>query len=1263
MKKLINRTIAYLLCATALLSCAQEIEPNLGASDDTNIPEGYTLQTFSAVSEQTKTSIVSGNTVWNKEDKILVLYTDGTVSDPFSLKEGDGTTSGKFQGLVPDGKTASYAIYPHDVYSSVSEETVNVTIASEQPGTFAAGNIAVANVDEENNLSFRNVNSFLVFQLKSGSAVTKVEVSSVDGSPLAGTVAVDCSGDEPAAGEVSETSPSVSMTTAGEGIYYMSIVSGVTHAQGLKMTYYSDEKETGVYYFNRNLTIAVNTMYQLGEVETDGNYYVTVEGAGSRNGMNWANAFSKADMFKRITISETHSDATNEAKFAALDGATFHVAAGEYDLGADASVSIEAAKEISFKVIGGYNASTAERDLEKNLTVFTGKSEHRIFVLGGNMAVEFDGVNFANGYADGNGGALQISSGAWSFTDCKFTDNEAASNGGAISISGGSLSLEDCDFTNNESTSNEHYGGAIDSDGAALTISGGTFSGNVARTGGAISIYNCGSAPKISDVTFSENGDGTIRDAKGGAVFVAYPTNFHNCKFIENKSKIGAGICVVDNLTHIYGCYFEKNQASINGGAIRVDEGANINIYSSSKAVSEFIGNSAAKFGGALDIQTSDPKKENRVNYAIFKGNNANNGGAVEVYGNLSKSTTKVFFNNCTFGGTEEGDANYATHASDEASGGAMLIEDDAYVNVGLSTFVGNHCDNKGGAICVKGLGVLQLYRDSFIGNYGYTGGAFYTEVLNEKYPDCYVDECSFDGNYITNSYGAVCNVNGVNNFGMYNSSVRGSYTTNSSNKTGLAPSWVAVDVVQSSSSISNCSIIGDVRRLKSDGVTFEVLTDETALVAVWSNTHYFTNNIIVPESSGIASIGGSDNIDLYYNHYNTVIGVNVTDNDGNVGNLTSIAFDGLEWSDEDSNSYYWKWNGTVNGSAPSMTNQSGVTSRVNDFSSDFASWCGSDLNMDQRNVNRGNGDWWPGAYQGHVNSANTYLTVTTYNVLKPDASARETTNMSMDNEDVRQALAQTIASTNSDIIGFGELDKTHLSGGANDLAALCSISNYTWSLDWPNKISKEGSFIPTYSASSYDYSEGFAYNNAKLDVIESGYVWLSKDDEEWYETSKDAYDKAGSPYRTCVWANLRHRESSKDFWIFVTHLPTEDQGGQENMANVVNKFAQSKAGNAPAILLGDMNANPNSTTYDTLTDYWIDGNNNSWGTMSGSSANYHYSVATYTTGRTDRRIDHIMTKGCTASSYKITPVTYVGADGEVWCPSDHLPVTAKVTI
>ena len=223
-------------------------------------------------------------------------------------------------------------------------------------------------------------------------------------------------------------------------------------------------------------------------------------------------------------------------------------------------------------------------------------------------------------------------------------------------------------------------------------------------------------------------------------------------------------------------------------------------------------------------------------------------------------------------------------------------------------------------------------------------------------------------------------------------------------------------------------------------------------------------------------------------------------------------------------------------------------------------------------------------------------------------------------------------------------------------LQKICSaIRDYTWSLEWPNSISSNGSL-------SYSYAEGFAYNNKKLELVDKGYVWMSKTEDIFYEKPAPAYGKVGSPARTCIWTKFKHKETGKIFWVFVTHLPTKDQGGQENMSKVVNRFAQQKAGNDPAILIGDMNANPSSEAYKNLTSYWTDGNNQSWGTMSGSASNYYYPTATYSNNRPDRRIDHLMTRGCTATKYRRTIITYkVGT--EDWCPSDHLPVTATVTI
>lgn len=285
-------------------------------------------------------------------------------------------------------------------------------------------------------------------------------------------------------------------------------------------------------------------------------------------------------------------------------------------------------------------------------------------------------------------------------------------------------------------------------------------------------------------------------------------------------------------------------------------------------------------------------------------------------------------------------------------------------------------------------------------------------------------------------------------------------------------------------------------------------------------------------------------------------------------------------------------------------------------------------------------------------------LTVATCNVLKPSGRCDE---MSLDSPTALKALAQSIIGTGADIIGFNELDENYIPGGKYSLKSACSsLKDFVWSLEWPNDIHE-------YTPVSYSYANGFAYNGAKLKLEESGYVWLSKEESAWYVKPESAYLNAGSPERTCLWARFTHKASRKVFWLFVTHLPTDSQGGSYNMAGVVNSFAAHKAGNAPAILTGDMNSALGSSstvaTYRRLFGYWEDGNvDATWGTLSGSSSRYHYAVDVFSDDRSDRRIDHIMTKGCTATDYRRIIVTYT-VDGQAWCPSDHLPLAATITI
>ena len=280
-------------------------------------------------------------------------------------------------------------------------------------------------------------------------------------------------------------------------------------------------------------------------------------------------------------------------------------------------------------------------------------------------------------------------------------------------------------------------------------------------------------------------------------------------------------------------------------------------------------------------------------------------------------------------------------------------------------------------------------------------------------------------------------------------------------------------------------------------------------------------------------------------------------------------------------------------------------------------------------------------------------LTFATYNVLKPSGRRTE---MSMNNTIVHKALGKAIIETKADFIAFNELDETLLKGGDFSIPSVCNtLTKYNWNITWPNDIKEDGSV-------KYSYANGFAYDKTKLKVEECGYVWLSKTENEWYVKPSSAYEKVGSPERTCIWIKMTHIASKKQFWVFVTHLPTSTQGGATNMAYVVNNFAKAKAKDEPAILLGDMNCNPTMSGYKRLIRYWKDGNTNTWGTMSGSSSSYYYPVTEYPNENTDKRIDHIMTRGCTASDYRLIKTTYT-YNGQQWCPSDHLPVVATITI
>ena len=926
--------LTLFLFAMAFQSC--EKEPDNG--DD-----GYSGKVAFTATTENLESAAGTDFFWVPGDKIKIVLNDGNTVNA-TLVDGAGTTTASFVGTVPTGKTALYAVHPMSALDSVEGNAVNISIPDAQPGSCALETIAVGKIESGNRIDFKNMNAVLGLQLKAGTEVSKIEVISVDGSALAGTMSIDCSGSVPVAGAVKAPASVVSTTTVGPETYYLTVFPG-THAQGLKIKTYSGSDpyiESGEYDYEIN-TISANNVYvyEIKETVASKILYVTVEGEGAKDGMSWESAMSAGQMWSLLRL--------EDKTVADLNGTVFNLGGGIYDWGEDPTLSFD--EGVRFSIVG-----------QKGETVFSGNNEHRILRVNGEVDVEMEGLSFISGQvtvaAEGgeDGGALLISSGTWAFKDCSFSGNKAT-NGGAIEIAGGSVTVTDCIFNDNEALNDDSerkdgtgYGGAIDCDTetGTITISGCTFSGNMAWRGGAVDIYKTGSAEAtIIGSTFTDNGNENTRDA--GAVYIAASTSMRNCTLTGNRAKYGAALKVRDHHVSIEGGSFNENIASGNAGAISVGEKGRLEIGTEEPVT--FQGNSAALYGGALEVESFRESFGNNIRNTVFKGNNAKWGGAVAVYGKSGKST-HMYFKECTIEG------NYATE-----DGGAFYVEDESLIDLTRTTLIENHAGNMGGAVCIHGWKGVQAFQSSFIGNYAGTGGAIYAEGSGDKYSYLFIDECSFDANYITNRYGCTFNINGLDKFCMNNSSVRGSYTATgkSSYKKGLNASWIAIDVIQTCSSISNCSIIGNTQNSAGD----DTLTDNTALVGVMgSAVHYFTNNIIVTESDGVASIGGeagSELIDLSYTHYNKLVKIGTdADNGGNTSGVLASAVGSLGWSDD---ARCWLWNGQMSGSTPSLVTKTAVIERLNGICPEFVEWCGEDINMDQRNVARGD-SWWPGAYQ-----------------------------------------------------------------------------------------------------------------------------------------------------------------------------------------------------------------------------------------------------------------------------------------------------------
>ena len=293
-------------------------------------------------------------------------------------------------------------------------------------------------------------------------------------------------------------------------------------------------------------------------------------------------------------------------------------------------------------------------------------------------------------------GAQLYNEGTTVISDVAMAGNTATDKGGAIFNSDdkmgakGELTLNKVDLKDNKA----NFGGAIWNEGT-LTVTGGSFEGNTAKSA-AGAIYNAdGAKLTVDGVSFKENTaklGGAINNAKTASNKEAATLTVKNSQFIGNTSlnSQGGAIRNQGTITEISGSTFKGNKAS-NGGAINNGEWGQIklitnSVFDGNEATLE---NAAARDGGAI---LNRGTIESIADSTFTNNKTSGAGGAI-----LNKGGASL-----TFNGTN-------TFTNNTAAGKANDIHNSGTITVASgTTTLGSGYSQDAGSLTVEGGAALE---------------------------------------------------------------------------------------------------------------------------------------------------------------------------------------------------------------------------------------------------------------------------------------------------------------------------------------------------------------------------------------------------------------------------------------------------------------------------------------------------------------------------------------------------------------------------
>ncbi|SFD99284.1 MBG domain-containing protein [Flavobacterium phragmitis] len=349
---------------------------------------------------------------------------------------------------------------------------------------------------------------------------------------------------------------------------------------------------------------------------------------------------------------------------------------------------------------------------------------------------------FTNNIATDNGGAINSSASYLTITGGNFNNNSAPLGGAISDLDGKLLNLSNVTFSNNLANkikTGTGYGGAIyiekvsQDNSSSRIVNNCTFDNNSADVAGAIYADENIRNLKITNSAFT--GNNALMEASttiaggGGAIMLRKVINAEltSNNFSNNKAlkSIGGGTFIVQtNGITFSGNTFSGNSSLLGGAMCLLENKSTTTLNGNTftgNSVTDISSYSVSGFGGAI-VSAND--NNIKISDNIFTGNTASKfGGAI----NFETITVNSVINNNTFNtntATKFGGAIYANAIGDNVT---------AKVTINNNNFESNNAVERGGGILLANVIAADIHTNSFVGNKSNVGAVLDVETYKKS--------------------------------------------------------------------------------------------------------------------------------------------------------------------------------------------------------------------------------------------------------------------------------------------------------------------------------------------------------------------------------------------------------------------------------------------------------------------------------------------------------------------------------------------------